>query len=195
VAGLTRTLERLCHDRVMSTSCVALLRGINVGGKNKLPMADLRALFGTLGHEDVATYIQSGNVVFTSSAKPARVASDIADGIVKEFGLQVPVIVRTRTELAKVAKSNPYLAAGADVAKLHVTFLADRPTAASIATLDPDRCPPDEFIVTGKEIFMHLPNGMGRTKLTIDYFEKRLGTHGTARNWNTVNKLLDLMPR
>jgi uncharacterized protein (DUF1697 family) len=76
-----------------------------------------------------------------------------------------------------------------------VTFLADRPAAAAIKQLDPGRCPPDEFTVLGKEIFMFMPNGMGRTKLTIDYFEKRLGTEGTARNWNTVNKLLDLMPR
>lgn len=176
------------------TSYVALLRGINVGGKNKVPMAELRELFATLGHEDVVSYIQSGNVVFTSTVKPAQAASDLAAAIVKEFGLRVPVIVRTRTELAKVITSNPYLKRGAD-SKLHVTFLADRPSAAAIKRLDPDRCPPDEFTVQGREIFMFMPNGMGRTKLTIDYFEKRLGTQGTARNWNTVNKLLDLMPR
>ena len=76
-----------------------------------------------------------------------------------------------------------------------MTFLADRPAAAAIEQLDPDRSPPDEFIVKGREMFMHLVNGMGRTKLGIDYFEKRLGTIGTARNWNTVNKLLDLMAR
>jgi uncharacterized protein (DUF1697 family) len=179
----------------MAVSYVALLRGINVGGKNKLPMADLRELVTALGHEDVVTYIQSGNIVFRSTLKPAKVATDIAAGIAKGFGLRVPVIVRTRAELAQVAKNNPYLAPGADVAKLHVTFLADEPAATSIATLDPERCPPDEFIVKGKEIFMLLPNGMGRTKLTIDYFEKRLGTQGTARSWNTVNKLLDLMTR
>jgi uncharacterized protein (DUF1697 family) len=174
---------------------VALLRGINVGGKNKVPMAELRELFATLGHEDVVSYIQSGNVVFTSPVKPAQAAGDIAAAIKKEFGLPVPVIVRTRAELAKVTTSNPYLKRGADASKLHVTFLADRPTAAAIKQLDPDRCPPDKFTVQGKEIFMFMPNGMGRTKLTIDYFEKRLGTQGTARNWNTVNKLLDLMPR
>jgi uncharacterized protein (DUF1697 family) len=177
------------------TAYVALLRGINVGGKAKLPMADLRALLETLGHADVVTYIQSGNVVLTSPAKEAKVAGDIAAGIKKEFGLQVPVIVRTRAQLAKVVAGNPYLKSGADPSKLHVTFLAAKPTAAAIAKLDPDRCPPDEFVVRGREIFMLLPNGMGRTKLTIDYFEKRLGTQGTARNWNTVNKLLDLMDR
>ena len=107
--------------------------------------------------------------------------------------MRVPVIVRTRAELAKVARGNPYLKRGADASKLHVTFLADAPSTAAIKQLDPDRSRPDEFTVQGREIFMFMPNGMGRTKLTIDYFEKRLGTHGTARNWNTVNKLLDLM--
>ena len=177
------------------TSYVALLRGINVGGKNKVPMAELRELFATLGHEDVVSYIQSGNVVFTSTVKAAAAASDIAAAILAEFALRVPVIVRTRAELAKVITSNPYLKRGADASKLHVTFLTDRPAAAAIKQLDPDRSSPDEFTVQGKEIFMFMPNGMGRTKLTIDYFEKRLGSQGTARNWNTVNKLLDLMPR
>jgi uncharacterized protein (DUF1697 family) len=175
------------------TVCAALLRGINVGGKNKVPMAALRDVFATLGHEDVVTYIQSGNVVFTSSVKPAQAARDIAAGIKGEFGLQVPVVVRTRAELAKVAKTNPYLAAGVDVSKLHVTFLDAKPTAAAVRELDPERSAPDEFTVRGREIFMLLPNGMGRTKLTIDYFERRLKTTATARNWNTVNKLLELM--
>jgi uncharacterized protein (DUF1697 family) len=175
------------------SSYVALLRGINVSGRNKIPMAELRTLFETLKCEDVVTYIQSGNVVFSSLAKPVKVANDIAAGIKREFGFEIPVVVRTRAELAKVAASNPYLVTGADESKLHVTFLAEKPTAAAIATLDHDRGPPDEFTVAGREIFMLLPNGMGRTKLTIDYFEKRLGTRGTARNWNTVNKLLDLM--
>jgi uncharacterized protein (DUF1697 family) len=175
------------------TAYAALLRGINVGGKNKVPMAELRTLFETLGHANVVTYIQSGNVVFTSAAKPAKIAADITGAIAGEFGLTVPVIVRSRTELRRVLTSNPYLDTGVGPSKLHVTFLADRPTKAAIATLDPDRSPPDEFAVVGREIFMLLANGMGRTKLTIDWFERGLGTRGTARNWNTVNKLVDLM--
>jgi uncharacterized protein (DUF1697 family) len=175
------------------TTYVALLRGINVGCKNKVPMAMLRDVFASLGLEDVVTYIQSGNVVFTSGVKAAQVASDIAGAINQEFGLSVPVIVRTRAELAKVATSNPYLKPGADPSHLHVTFLAEKPTAAAIKQLDPERSAPDEFVVHGREIFMLLPNGMGRSKLTIDYFERRLGTTATARNWNTVNKLLELM--
>jgi uncharacterized protein (DUF1697 family) len=175
------------------TSYVALLRGINVSGRNKLPMTALTALLEGLGYEDVVTYIQSGNVVFTSAAKEAKVASDIAGAVEKKFKFRVPVIVRTRAQLQKVVAGNPYLEAGADPSKLHVTFLAAKPTAAAIKQLDPDRCPPDELTVRGREIYMLLPNGMGRTKLTIDYFEKRLGTQASARNWNTVNKLLGLM--
>ncbi len=175
------------------TAYAALLRGINVGGKNKVPMADLRTLFETLGHADVVTYIQSGNVVFTSASKPAKIAAGITDAIAGEFGLTVPVIVRSRTELRRVLTSNPFLDAGVAPAKLHVTFLADRPAQAAIAKLDPDRSLPDEFAVVGREIFMFMPNGMGRTKLTIDWFERCLGTRGTARNWNTVNKLVELV--
>lgn len=177
------------------TSYAALLRGINVSGRNPLPMARLTALLESLGHREVVTYIQSGNVVFTSSAPEAKVASDIGSGIEEEFGFRVPVIVRTRAQLNQVVAGNPYLEAGDDPAKLHVTFLATKPTRAAIATLDPGRSSPDEFSVRGREIFLLLPNGMGRTKLTIDYFEKRLATRATARNWNTVNKLLELMSR
>jgi uncharacterized protein (DUF1697 family) len=177
------------------TSYAALLRGINVSGHNKLPMPALRALLEALGHEGVVTYIQSGNAVFRSAAKEAKVVSDITDGIEQEFGFRVPVIVRTRAQLQKVVVENPFLDAGADSSKLHVTFLAAKPSAAAIASLDPDRSPPDELTVRGREVFMLLPNGMGRTKLTIDYLEKRLETVATARNWNTVTKLLELMDR
>jgi uncharacterized protein (DUF1697 family) len=180
---------------IVMTSLVALLRGINVGGKNKVPMAKLREVFDSLGYEDVATYIQSGNVVFTSTDKEPKVTRDVAAAITAEFGFDVPVTVRTRAELAKVVASNPYLKAGADESTLHVMFLAAKPTAAAIKTLDPERCPPDEFTVRGREIYLLLPNGMGRTKMTNDYFDRRLGTHGTARNWRTVNHLLELMPR
>jgi uncharacterized protein (DUF1697 family) len=175
------------------TSYVALLRGINVGGKNKVPMAKLREVFAGLGHEDVATYIQSGNVVFTSPDQEAKVAREIAAAILAEFGFDVPVTVRTRAALAKVTRDNPYLQAGADESKLHVMFLAAKPTAAAIRQLDPHRCPPDEFTVRGREIYLLLPNGMARTKMTNDYFDRRLGTHSTARNWRTVNRLLALM--
>ena len=187
---------------------VALLRGINVGGRNAVPMPALRALFESLGHERVTTYIQSGNVCFTSAptratagaggnlrsqvATPGSVdlAAEIEGAILQAFRLGVRVVLRTRSELAQLAAVNPFLGSEADRAKIHVVFLAATPTPEGIAKLDPDRFPPDTFAIVGREIFVHYPNGAGRSKLTLDYFERRLGTHGTARNWNTVNELL-----
>ena len=174
------------------TTYVALLRAVNVGGR-KVPMKDLQALFEAQGHQDVVTYIQSGNVVFDGKGKAAGLAEELAAAIEDTFGLRTPVVLRTRAELAKIVERNPYLARGVDPTKLHVMFLGGKPTAKAIGALDPARSRPDEFTVLGKEIFILAPNGVGRSKLTIDWFEKRLGTVATNRNWNTVNKLLDLM--
>jgi len=174
-------------------SHVALLRGINVGGKNKLPMKDLAAMFTEAGCDDVRTYIQSGNVLFR--ARPAlarRVPELVTRAIADRAGLRVPVVTRTAAELAKVVSANPLLRAGADHAKLHVAFLAKQPAAGRVAGLDPDRSPPDEFVVRGREIYLHCPGGVARTKLTNDYFDSRLATTSTVRNWNTVLKLLEL---
>lgn len=169
---------------------VALLRGINVGGKNKVPMSELKSLFSSLGFEDVVTYIQSGNVVFRSAKRD--VAEAIERQIAETFGIGVTVLLRTPAELRKVTESNPFLKRGADLSKLHVLFLSGRPAATAVSQLDPDRSPPDEFRVRGREIYLQLPNGAGRSKLTIDYFERRLGVAATGRNWNTVLKLLEL---
>jgi uncharacterized protein (DUF1697 family) len=172
---------------------VALLRGVNVGGKNKIPMAGLKSSFSALGLEDVVTYIQSGNVVFRS---PTRAARDLAAGIeqrvAKDFGVGVTVLLRTPSELEAIADGNPFLSGKADPSKLHVVFLSGRPAAGAVAKLDPERSPPDEFSVRGREIYLHLPNGAGRSKLTVDYFERRLGVRGTARNWKTLTKLVEL---
>lgn len=174
-------------------NCVALLRGINVGGKNKIPMTELKSLFASLGLEDVVTYIQSGNVVFRS---PAGDAQDIAAGIQKriaeDFGFSVTVLLRTPAELGEITECNPFLRGEADLSKLHVVFLDGPPPADGVAQLDPGRSPPDEFSMSGREIYLHLPNGAGRSKLTIDYFERVLGIAATARNWNTLLKLLAL---
>lgn len=174
------------------TRYVALLRAVNVAGR-KVPMKELRARFEALGHENVTTYIQSGNVVFDSAAKPPKLAAELEAEIQATFGLRTPVVIRTRPELAEVVRANPYLKTGADVARLYVMFLGDRPATAAVRSLDPERSTPDEFTVVRKEIFIHAPNGVGRSKLTIDWFEQHLGTVATNRNWNTVNQLLDLM--
>jgi uncharacterized protein (DUF1697 family) len=175
---------------------VALLRAVNVGGRAQLDMAQLRQAVAGLGHEDVVTYIQSGNLVLRSASRSAaKVAVGIEERIEEVFGMTVAVVVRTSAELADVAAGNPFLASGADPKTLHVGFLAGRPTAAEIARLDPQHASPDEFVVHDREIYLSCPNGLGRSKLTTDYFERRLGTALTVRGWGTVTKLVELSGR
>jgi uncharacterized protein (DUF1697 family) len=172
---------------------IALLRGINVGGKNILPMKDLSAMFVAAGCRDVATYIQSGNVVFGAPAAalkklPAAISAKIAD----DFGYRVPVIVRSHEELSVVVRGNPFLKPDSDQKILHVAFLADVPGPNAITKLDPDRSPPDRFAVIGREVFLHLPNGGGNTKLTNAWLDSKLSTVSTVRNWTTVLKLHEM---
>ncbi len=173
---------------------VALLRGVNVGGKNLLSMPELAALFEAAGCAGVRTYIQSGNVLFAAPAALARrVPEEIASRIEQRHGLRVPVILRSAAELRRVAARNPFLRAGADPQRLHVAFLAAAPGRAAAARLDPARSPPDAFAVLGREVYLSLPNGAGRTRLGNDYLERTLGTTSTLRNWNTVLKLASLL--
>jgi len=172
---------------------VALLRGINVGGKNKLPMLDLAEMFTEAGCSDVRTYIQSGNVVFSVAPKSAKRLPDLVSRqIVDRFGYQVPVVLRTADEFRQVAVSNPFLKSEADVNSLHVGFLADLPDQSQIAALDPKRSPGDSFKVRGREVYLCLPNGVAKSKLTNAYFDSTLATTSTFRNWRTVLKLLEL---
>ena len=173
---------------------LALLRGINVGGKNKLAMKELARIFSAAGCRDVRTYIQSGNVLFEAEPElAAQVPGRVTAGIAESFGYKTPVVLRTAEQLAKVVAENPFLAAGADPQTLHVLFLADVPSPGRIDLLDPDRSPPDSFVVRGPEVFLHTPGGLGRSKLTNAYFDSRLDTTSTGRNWQTVTKLLALM--
>lgn len=166
---------------------VALLRGINVGGKNKLSMKELAALFVEAGCKNVETYIQSGNVVFDAPVSAAkRVPWEVGEAIKQQFGYRLPVIVRSGAELAEVVEVNPFLGRGAAEKELHVYFLADNPAAAE---LDAKRSLPDEFVLRGREIYLRLPNGMGKSKLTNAYFDSKLKTVCTARNWATVLQL------
>jgi uncharacterized protein (DUF1697 family) len=172
---------------------VALLRGINVGGKNKLPMADLSAMFTAVGCSAVQTYIQSGNVVFEAPAAVAGgAAALVAQAIADRFGYRIPVVLRTAAELAAVALENPLLAKGADPSVLHVVFLAGAPAASRVAALDPNRSPPDELLVRGREIYLACPNGIARTRITNAYLDATLATTSTLRNWRTVLELARL---
>jgi uncharacterized protein (DUF1697 family) len=177
----------------MKVTHLALLRGINVGGKNALPMKELAQVFADAGCTDVRTYIQSGNVIFETPSGAAKIADLVKTQIEKKFGYRIPVILRTSEQLLKTIRDNPFLKAGADAKTLHVYFLADSPSARLIAGLDPARSAPDAFHARGQEIYLHLPNGMARTKLTNAYFDSKLSTICTARNWATVLKLSEMM--
>ena len=182
-------------DRTRGTTGVhvALLRGINVGGRNKLPMADLAAMFREAGCDDVQTYIQSGNVVFRAGATlAADIPSLISESTLRRFDYRIPVIIRTREELEDIVRANPFAETGTEANKLLVFFLADLPDRARVEALDPDRSPGDEFAVVGREVFVHYPNGVARSKLTNSYFDSGLSTICTGRNWRTVTKLLEL---
>ena len=173
---------------------VALLRGINVGGKNMLPMKLLAEIFATTGCTDVTTYIQSGNVVFCAGDKIAKGLGEvITKQVEKQFGLKVPVVIRSAAELNAVIRGNPFLTAGAAEEMLHVLFLADRPSADLVGGLDPARSAPDEFVVVGRDIYMKLVTGAAKTKLTNAYFDSKLKTVSTMRNWRTVLKLAEMM--
>jgi uncharacterized protein (DUF1697 family) len=173
---------------------VALLRGINVGGTNKVPMKDLSAIFVAAGCSDVRTYIQSGNVVCKAPAGfDGKLASIVEGAILGRFGLRIPVVMRTAIELCNVSLGNPFLKAGREADKLHVAFLADLPNPARVAALDADRSPPDEFLVKGREVYLFLPGGVAKTKLTNAYFDATLGTKSTVRNWRTVGTLASMV--
>jgi uncharacterized protein (DUF1697 family) len=180
----------------MGAKYIGLLRGINVGGKNKLPMRDLAAIFRDAGCADVTTYIQSGNVLF--SATPAtygKVPVLVTKRIRADFGYQVPVIIRSARELEEVIRNNPFIGRGVDENLLHVMFLADKPDASQVRGLDAGRSAPDEFLVLDREIYLYLPNGVARSKLTNAYFDAKLANVSSGRNWRTVSKLSDLAAR
>src|SRR4051794_12469517 len=166
-------------------SFVAFLRGINVGGNNLIPMAVLKAACESAGLTDVRTYLQSGNVLFSTTRKdPARL-------IEKALELDVKVIVRTIDELRAVIAKNPF-EGERNPSLLQVMFLDDAPSKSAQAALLAAHAGPEEIHFLGRELFLYYPNGSGRSKLTNALIERKLGVRGSARNWNTVTKLLTL---
>jgi uncharacterized protein (DUF1697 family) len=168
---------------------VALLRGINVGGRSTVPMAGLRRLFEDAGFESVRTFINSGNVLF-EGAKPDRAALEKA--VQETFGVASTVVLRTYAELRKVADSHPF---GSDPSKTFVAFLADRPERAAAARLAELDAGDDAYELRGRELFLRLPKGLSQAKLTGPRVERALGVPATVRNWNTVTKLVELSSR
>ncbi|PSL08264.1 uncharacterized protein (DUF1697 family) [Haloactinopolyspora alba] len=171
---------------------VALLRGINLGGHNKVPMSDLRALVESLGHTEVSTYINSGNVVFTSGTPEldrAGLARAVEEALATRVDVRVPVMVRSHAELADTLRVNPFPEAQPN--RLLISFMQGTPDADAVARATEIESGADEFRVVGTTLFLHCPDGVGRSKLAAS-IEKRLGVPGTARNLTTVRKLLDM---
>jgi uncharacterized protein (DUF1697 family) len=173
---------------------VVLLRGVNVGGRNRLTMEALARLLEAAGGRGVRTYVQSGNAVFSAGAAVARrVPAELARRLEEALGLQVPVVVRAAEELRELVRRNPFPQGAADPRRLHVAFLAEAPSPAAARALDPARSPPDAFAVRGREVYLWLPNGVAGTRLTNDYLDRTLGTVSTIRSWRTVLALEGLL--
>lgn len=164
----------------------ALLRGVNVVGKNMVRMDELRELFASLGLADVSTYIQSGNVIFGSTWAEATIASRCQAALQERFNLPVRVVVRSARELSRIAAASPF--DGADPSRVMVTFCDRKPAG----TLDASRSPGDSFAIVDRHVFLHCPRGVSESKFTLDYIERALGVSGTMRNLRTTAKLAEL---
>ncbi len=176
----------------MAASHVALLRGINVGAHNRLPMPELRAIFEDAGCRNVEHFIQSGNILFEAPAEIARTLSPRVEATIRErYGFETPVILRSRTQLKALVAANPFVSDHAG--ELYVTLLGDKPEAAAVAALDAKRSAPDRYQLIGREIYMDIVRGAADTRLSIAYFERSLKTTCTARNWRTISSLLELV--
>ena len=180
---------------------VALLRGINLGGHNRVAMPALRSVVASLGHTDVATYIQSGNVVFTAAdpvADPATLAAGLEEAIAAELGVRSRVVVLSGAELAAASSANPY-PDQQDPKRVHAIFLIDEPDADSVAFLADAQAKAaakgarDEATIIGRTLYLHTPDGFGRSELAKELSRPRGPAQGTARNWATVTRLLAML--
>ena len=175
------------------TVYAALLRGVNVGGHNKLPMAKLRAVLTAAGFADVKTYIQSGNIVFGApKADKATLAKKVASLIDAEFGFSPPVLLLTQAELAKAEAANPFAARDADEKVVHLFFLAEKPAAKRVAAAQALAAATEQCHVAGRVLYLRAPDGIARSKLAAS-IERTLGVAATGRNLRTVRKILELV--
>ncbi|MER6379040.1 DUF1697 domain-containing protein [Streptomyces sp. NPDC001250] len=177
------------------TTYAALLRGINVGGSKKLPMADLRTLLAGLGHTGVRTYLQSGQAVFTAGhGDEESLAAELTRAIEERFGFPVDVLVRDHAYLRAVAEDCPFPAADLEARQLHVTYFSAAVTPHRFADIDQAAHLPEEFRLGDRCLYLYAPDGLGRSKLAEALSRPRLtkGLIATSRNWNTVVKLVEL---
>ncbi|MGW7056236.1 DUF1697 domain-containing protein [Streptomyces sp. NPDC054887] len=180
----------------MTTTYAALLRGINVSGHKKVPMAELREVLTGLGHRDVRTYLQSGNAVFTTDADAPEdeLAAALEQAVQARFGFSVDCLVRSGAYLAAVADACPFPAAELEGRQLHVTYFSRPVTPDRFASVDPATFHPEEFRLGDRALYLYAPNGLGRSKLAEALAKPALlkGVTGTTRNWNTVVKLVEM---
>jgi uncharacterized protein (DUF1697 family) len=171
---------------------IALLRGINVGSHNRIAMADLRELLASLGYDDARTLVQSGNIVLTADVSSDQLARKLEREIAGKFGVETPVIVRTREELAAVVALDP-LGNVADQHKLYqVSFLSADPDPQALVKIAEVDVSPERFVHSGREIYGWYPDGIHSSRLARLLTDKRLGVTATARNWKTTTKLLEM---
>ncbi len=173
---------------------ISLLRGINVGGKNKIKMEQIKTLYQELGHTAVRSYIQSGNLVFESSSiNTTHMAQEIKQGIKEHFDLDIESLVITHQELDTIYQDFPFKMEPLEQASsLAVIFLSEVPTADNVEILMSYVHTPEQFLAVGKHLYVYLPNGFSKTKLTNVFIEKKLKVVATTRNWKTVTKLQEL---
>jgi uncharacterized protein (DUF1697 family) len=186
-----RRRDILEHDMAV---IISMLRGVNVGGHNKIKMEALRALCESLKLRDAQTYVQSGNVIFrTDERDMPRLTKRIEDGIEKKFGFRPDVILRTAAEMRDVIARNPFAKRrGIEPGKLLVSFLASDPGGEGRDKIRQMKCDPEEMRIEGREIYIYFPNGAGRSKLPWAGLGKMLKTAATGRNWNSVTKMLEI---
>jgi uncharacterized protein (DUF1697 family) len=171
---------------------VVLLRGINLGPRNRVAMPELRELLVSAGFEDPRTYLQSGNIVLSSESEAGQLANECKRSIADGLGLEIEVIVRTRDELAEVVRRNPLGDVADNPKRYQVSFLAGEPEAEVVEQLAALAAPPEQFVAIGRELYAWHPDGVGRSKLAARLAGRGLGVTATARNWTTVTKLLSM---
>lgn len=171
-----------------------MLRAVNLGSHNRVKMDLLCALCTTLKFSDPRTYVQSGNVVFRSSERSLRrVAQQLEDGIERQFGFRTDVIVRSAAEMRDVVKRNPFAERrNIDPKRLLVLFFGQEPGSDAKAKVSAMKVNAEELRLSGRELYVYFPDGIGRSKVSTPAIEKALKTPGTGRNWNSVTKLLEM---
>jgi uncharacterized protein (DUF1697 family) len=176
------------------TAYVALLRGINVGGNNILPMQEFRNLLASLGCEDIATYIQSGNAVFTSAGKAPALSVSIADSIEAKYGFRPAVLVLSAGEFETIAAASPFVVAPGEENQVHIFFMAKPAARPNTGRLKEIATVNEKFVLAGRAFYFHAPDGIGRSRLAAEV-EKCLGVPATGRNIRTVGKIRELLAK